>query len=123
GRGGRAAARARAQRAGLTRRSRPPSGVARAGPVGNVRAVTGDPLLALAGIAGGGVAAQWLADRLRIPVIIVLLVAGLLVGPVLGLLDPDEQLGDPLFPVVSPSVGVIPFEGRQSPGGRQRPAA
>src|SRR5690606_37949634 len=123
GRGGRAAARARAQRAGLTRRSRPPSGVARAGPAGNVRAVTGDPLLALAGIAGGGVAAQWLADRLRIPVIIVLLVAGLLVGPVLGLLDPDELLGDLLFPVVSLSVGIILFEGSLSLGVRQLRAA
>ena len=88
-----------------------------------MRAVTGDPLLALAGIAGGGVAAQWLADRLRIPVIIVLLVAGLLVGPVLGLLDPDELLGDLLFPVVSLSVGVILFEGSLSLGVRQLRAA
>ena len=88
-----------------------------------MRAVTGDPLLALAGIAGGGVAAQWLADRLRIPVIIVLLVAGLLVGPVLGLLDPDELFGDLLFPVVSLSVGVILFEGSLSLGVRQLRAA
>src|SRR5690606_21962106 len=56
-------------------------------------------------------------------VIIVLLVAGLLVGPVLGLLDPDELLGDLLFPVGSLSVGVILFEGSLSLGVRQLRAA
>ncbi len=80
-------------------------------------------MLALAGIAGGGVAAQWLAWRLRVPVIIVLLVAGVAVGPVAGLLDPDELLGDLLFPVVSLAVGIILFEGSLRLGVRQLRAA
>jgi NhaP-type Na+/H+ or K+/H+ antiporter len=73
--------------------------------------VAADPILVLAGLAGGGVAAQWVAWRLRIPVILVLLVAGVAVGPGFGLLDPDEVLGDLLLPAVSLSVGVILFEG------------
>ena len=80
-------------------------------------------MLALAGIAGGGVAAQWLAWRLKIPVIVVLLAAGVLVGPVAGVLDPDELLGDLLFPVVSLSVGIILFEGSLRLGVRELRAA
>src|SRR5690606_16273431 len=74
-------------------------------------------------IAGGGVAAQWLAWRLRIPVIIVLLVGGLVAGPVTGLLDPDDLFGDLLFPLVSLSVGIILFEGSLQLGVRQLRAA
>jgi NhaP-type Na+/H+ or K+/H+ antiporter len=73
--------------------------------------VSGDPLLVLAGLVGGGVAAQWLAWRLRLPVIIVLLVAGVVVGPVLDIVDPDELFGDLLFPAVSLAVGMVLFEG------------
>lgn len=80
-------------------------------------------MLALAGIAGGGVAAQWLAWRLRIPVIIVLLVAGVAIGPLAGWLDPDELFGDLLFPIVSLSVGIILFEGSLRLGVRQLRAA
>lgn len=80
-------------------------------------------MLALAGLAGAGVAAQWLAWRLKIPVIIVLLVTGLLVGPIAQLLDPDELFGDLLFPVVSLSVGIILFEGSLRLGVRELRAA
>jgi NhaP-type Na+/H+ or K+/H+ antiporter/Trk K+ transport system NAD-binding subunit len=80
-------------------------------------------MLALAGIAAGGVAAQWLAWRLRIPVIIVLLAGGLVAGPVAGLLDPDHLFGDLLLPVVSLSVGIILFEGSLRLGVRQLRAA
>lgn len=66
---------------------------------------------ALAVIVGAGMAAQWLAWRLQIPSILALLVAGILLGPVLGVIDPDELLGDSLFPLVSLSVAVILFEG------------
>ncbi|MCB2211471.1 cation:proton antiporter [bacterium] len=58
-----------------------------------------------------GVAAQWVAWRLRIPSILLLLASGLLIGPVLGVLDPDALLGDLLFPIVSISVAVILYEG------------
>ena len=57
------------------------------------------------------VAALWLAWSLKVPAILFLLLIGLLLGPGLGLLDPDNLLGDLLFPIISLSVGVILFEG------------
>ncbi|MFZ8999443.1 MAG: cation:proton antiporter, partial [Ilumatobacteraceae bacterium] len=65
----------------------------------------------LAVIVGVGMAAQWLAWRTQIPSIILLLVSGLLLGPVLGVIDPDALLGGTLFPIVSLSVALILFEG------------
>ncbi len=67
------------------------------------------PTLAL--IIGTGMAAQWIAWRTQLPSIIALLIAGLTLGPVTGLLAPDELLGDTLFPLVSLSVALILFEG------------
>ncbi|MDX2379084.1 MAG: sodium:proton antiporter [Acidimicrobiia bacterium] len=66
---------------------------------------------ALAVIVGAGMMAQWLAWRLQLPSILALLVAGILLGPGLGVVDPDELLGDTLFPLVSLSVALILFEG------------
>ncbi|MCZ7528444.1 MAG: cation:proton antiporter [Acidimicrobiia bacterium] len=77
------------------------------------------PLVALATILLLGLLAQWLAWRLRVPSILLLLTFGLLAGPVSGVLDPDELLGDLLLPVVSLSVGVILFEGGLSLGLRE----
>jgi NhaP-type Na+/H+ or K+/H+ antiporter len=54
---------------------------------------------------------QWLAWRVRLPAILFLLIAGLVAGPVTGVLDPDTLLGDFLMPTVSLSVAVILFEG------------
>lgn len=65
----------------------------------------------LAVIIGAGMAAQWLAWRTQIPSIIALLLAGLLMGPVTGIINPDELLGGTLFPLVSLSVALILFEG------------
>ncbi len=67
------------------------------------------PSLAL--ILGAGMLAQWLAWRSQIPSIIALLLAGLVLGPVTGIIDPDELLGGTLFPLVSLAVAVILFEG------------
>ncbi|WP_395152411.1 cation:proton antiporter [Ilumatobacter sp.] len=67
------------------------------------------PTLAI--IVGTGMAAQWIAWRTQIPSIIALLLAGLLLGPVTGIIDPDELLGGQLFPLVSLSVALILFEG------------
>jgi NhaP-type Na+/H+ or K+/H+ antiporter len=67
------------------------------------------PTLAI--IVGVGMAAQWIAWRTQIPSIILLLTAGLILGPVAGLIDPDAFLGGTLFPVVSLSVALILFEG------------
>lgn len=67
------------------------------------------PTLAL--IVGAGMVAQWIAWRTQLPSIIALLIAGLTLGPVTGLLEPDELLGNTLFPLVSLSVALILFEG------------
>lgn len=70
-------------------------------------------MLGLASLLLLGVAAQWIAWRLRLPSILLLLVIGFVVGPFTGhrLLDPDELLGESLLPFVSLSVAVILFEG------------
>lgn len=68
-------------------------------------------LIGLGSIIVIGIVAQWVAWRLRLPSILVLLLAGFIAGPVTGFLHPDELLGDLLSPVVSISVGIILFEG------------
>lgn len=68
-------------------------------------------LTALAGIILLGVTAQWIAWRLRLPSILLLLLFGLLAGPVTGRLDPDGLFGSLLLPAVSMAVAVILYEG------------
>ena len=58
-----------------------------------------------------GIGAQWLAWRFRLPSILLLLVAGFVAGPVLGLLSPEALQGDWVFAFVSVSIGIILFEG------------
>ena len=58
-----------------------------------------------------GIGAQWLAWRIRVPSILLLLVFGFLAGPVTGLLPPESLQGDWLFAFVSLSIGIILFEG------------
>jgi NhaP-type Na+/H+ or K+/H+ antiporter len=67
--------------------------------------------LMLTGMLAIGFFAQWLAWRVKLPAILFLLFAGILLGPVLHMLDPDKLLGPLLFPVVSLSVALILFEG------------
>ncbi|MEO1023643.1 MAG: cation:proton antiporter [Bacteroidota bacterium] len=68
-------------------------------------------LLGLTGVVVFGVSAQWLAWKTRLPAILVLLACGIIAGPVTGLLNPDELMGDLLSPFVSISVAIILFEG------------
>jgi len=67
-----------------------------------------------------GIGAQWVAWRLRVPSILLLLVFGLLAGPVMRqtaagnvlAINPDEIFGsDLLFALVGVSVGMILYEG------------
>ena len=58
-----------------------------------------------------GVLAQLLARRIGIPAILFLLVAGVVAGPVLELVDTDEIFGDALFPIVNLGVGLLLFQG------------
>ena len=68
-------------------------------------------LLGLGSIIVFGIAAQWIAWRLHLPAILLLLVFGVIAGPVTGILHPDKVFGDLLFPLVSFSVAIILFEG------------
>jgi NhaP-type Na+/H+ or K+/H+ antiporter len=73
-------------------------------------------LVQLVGIILLAVAAQWIAWRLKLPSILLLLSFGLIAGPILGafgarLFYPDELFGPSFQPIVSASVAVILFEG------------
>ncbi len=45
----------------------------------------------LASVLIVGIAAQWIGWRLRIPALILLILAGLLMGPVTGWLNPSQD--------------------------------
>lgn len=79
----------------------------------------------LAGIIVLGIAAQWLAWRLRLPAILPLIIFGLMVGPLSSLITEDGHKlinprfdgesglfpGKSLFYFVSLSIGIVLFEG------------
>jgi NhaP-type Na+/H+ or K+/H+ antiporter len=65
--------------------------------------------VALIGVLGIG--SQWLAWRLQLPAIVLMAVAGVMAGPVLGILSPVEDFGDLLRPMVAVAVAIILFEG------------
>ena len=68
-------------------------------------------LLAIGGIGVAALGCQWLAWRLKLPAILFLLLSGILAGPLLGWLDPQELFGPLLMPMVSLAVALILFEG------------
>ncbi|MGW8367434.1 MAG: cation:proton antiporter [Gammaproteobacteria bacterium] len=68
-------------------------------------------LVVLSAIFVAGFACQWIAWRVKLPSILFLLLTGILAGPALGWLNPDELLGDLLTPVVSIAVAIILYEG------------
>jgi NhaP-type Na+/H+ or K+/H+ antiporter len=68
-------------------------------------------LLLIVGVAVAGVAAQWLAWRLKVPSILALLALGVIVGPMLGWAKPATVLGGVLSPAIGMAVAIIVFEG------------
>ncbi|MCP1469997.1 NhaP-type Na+/H+ or K+/H+ antiporter [Sphingobium sp. OAS761] len=66
-------------------------------------------VIALIGLLGIG--AQWIAWRTGWPAIALMLGAGVIAGPVLGLIDPEHVFGELLEPMVSIAVALILFEG------------
>lgn len=69
------------------------------------------PVVAFALVGALGVGSQWLAWRLRMPAIVLMLVAGILIGPVLGVFDPERDIGVLMGPMISIAVAIILFEG------------
>ena len=68
-------------------------------------------ILAFAFIGLISFASQWLAWRVKLPAILFLLASGLIIGPIMGVFDPNKLFGDLLFPLISLSVAIILFEG------------
>lgn len=68
-------------------------------------------LVGLATIIVLGIGAQWLAWRVSLPAILLLLIFGFVAGPATGFINPNEIFGDLLLPLVSVSVAIILFEG------------
>ncbi|NVD45154.1 cation:proton antiporter [Qipengyuania atrilutea] len=66
-------------------------------------------VIALVGVLGIG--AQWVAWRTGWPAIVLMLAAGFLAGPVLGIFDPELTFGEMLEPMVAIGVALILFEG------------
>ncbi|MBN8430946.1 sodium:proton antiporter [Microbulbifer salipaludis] len=70
-----------------------------------------NPMAVLVMVGIVSIACRFAAFKLRLPAILPLLLAGLLLGPITGVLDPDALFGDLLFPLVSLAVAIILFEG------------
>jgi NhaP-type Na+/H+ or K+/H+ antiporter len=66
-------------------------------------------VFALIGILGIG--AQWIAWRTGWPAIALMLAAGVVAGPITGLIVPEHTFGDLLEPMISVAVALILFEG------------
>lgn len=58
-----------------------------------------------------GIGSQWLAWRYRLPAIVIMAATGLLVGPIFGLINPEEDFGPLYSPIISAAVAIILFEG------------
>ncbi|QJB70799.1 sodium:proton antiporter [Parasphingorhabdus halotolerans] len=65
--------------------------------------------IALIGLLGIG--AQWVAWRTGRPAIALMLIVGILAGPVLGIIDPERDFGALQEPIIKLAVAVILFEG------------
>ena len=65
------------------------------------------PALVIALIGALGIGAQWVAWRTGWPAIALMLVAGVVAGPVTGLIDPKHVFGELLEPIVSIAVALI----------------
>ena len=68
------------------------------------------PVDTLALILIAGIGCQWIAHRLHLPALVLLLACGLLLGPATGLLNPGQQFGELLMPAVKLGVAIILFE-------------
>src|SRR5699024_7305590 len=58
-----------------------------------------------------GIGSQWLAWKYSLPAIVIMSIAGLIVGPLLGIMNPEESFGNLYDPIVSIAVAIILFEG------------
>ncbi|MGB7406086.1 MAG: sodium:proton antiporter [Pacificimonas sp.] len=70
-----------------------------------------DLTVKLAAIGAIGITAQWVAWRTGWPAIALMLLGGILAGPVTGYINPLEDFGDLYQPAIKLAVAIILFEG------------
>lgn len=58
-----------------------------------------------------GIGSQWVAWKFNLPAIVVMSIAGLIMGPFLGIMNPEASFGPIYSPVISVAVAIILFEG------------
>src|SRR5690625_3348960 len=68
-------------------------------------------LLAIMVIGVLGIGCQWVAWKFNLPASVVMSIAGLVMGPFLGIMNPEESFGPIYSPVISVAVAIILFEG------------
>src|SRR5699024_11945634 len=58
-----------------------------------------------------GIGSQWVAWRFSLPAIVIMSIAGLVIGPFFGWMNPEESVGELYDPLISVTVAIILFEG------------
>lgn len=71
-------------------------------------------LVIIASVLALGIFSQWFAWRIQWPSIVIMSIVGLLIGPVIGFINPGEALGQLYTPLISLAVAIILFEGSSS---------
>lgn len=71
-------------------------------------------LVIIVAVLALGIFSQWFAWRIQWPSIVIMSIVGLIIGPVLGLVNPGEALGQLYSPLISLAVAIILFEGSSS---------
>lgn len=57
-----------------------------------------------------GIGSQWLAWHFRLPAIVVMSVVGLVIGPIFGFMNPEDDFGNLYGPIITVAVAIILFE-------------
>jgi NhaP-type Na+/H+ or K+/H+ antiporter len=68
-------------------------------------------LLAVSLVGSLCLTCQWIAWRFRLPAIVLLSLAGILLGPVSGILQPQALFGESMHTLISIAVAIILFDG------------
>ncbi|HLR14220.1 MAG TPA: sodium:proton antiporter [Bacillota bacterium] len=71
-------------------------------------------LVIIVAVLALGIFSQWFAWRIQWPSIVIMSIVGLIIGPVIGLVNPGEALGQLYSPLISLAVAIILFEGSSS---------
>src|SRR5699024_11309858 len=58
-----------------------------------------------------GIGSQWVAWRFSLPAIVIMSIAGLVIGPFFGWMNPEESFGELYDSLISVAVAIILFGG------------